>query len=116
MGRDQEALAALDKALALKPGQPEALNSRGMVAEGAGPAAGSAGKPGGRLGTGACLCGSLEQSGVALRALGRFEDALASIDRALALEPAIFGCSSTAAWCAAIWVVAGRPPMRSGAF
>ncbi len=86
-GRQIEALASYDRALALRPDDPQLLSNRGVTL-------GELGRPEEALASYNRALAlrpdhapALSNRGNALRALRRFEEALASYDRALALRP-----------------------------
>ena len=84
--RHEEALVAYDRALALDPNNVNAWIQQGQRAQPPGAARGGAGGLRPRAGPGPRYAAAWYNKGVALDSLGRYEEALAAYDRALALE------------------------------
>ena len=86
LGRDEEALASFDKALAVRPNDIAALHSRGLICAALGRHAEAVMSYDRVLAIQPADAEAHNNRGVALSALGRHADALASYDKALAVR------------------------------
>ena len=87
LGRDADALASYDRALALAPAEVSVLTRRADCAGGAQASGRGAGKPGPALAIAPSDVDVLSNRGFLLQSLNRYDEALATVDRALAINP-----------------------------
>src|SRR5215469_16916545 len=86
-GRNREALALMDKALALKPDAPEILSNYGNVLRAEGRLSEALAAHDKALALKPDYAPALNRRALVLRDLGRLDDGLASVERTLVLRP-----------------------------